>query len=252
VPEASIQPLDALSRDTLVLLRHHGLLRTLVSRLVTDALLEPVELDETTRQQAMQAYRQRNGLSTNEQLQDHCRKNGYGPAELSRQAQLPVQIRKTSQKRFGKKAELHYLTRKEQFDLITFSQLSVSNSFLAQELFLRLKEGEAGFQDLAEELNQNNERKGQVTIGPVPMSRLPAELSKPLRAASPGAVLEPIKVQNSWRIVRLEQFQPTQYDEAMEQRMCLELFQQDLDRLVDERIDTMTHDLFTEMNPLSA
>ena len=65
-------------------------------------------------------------------------------------------------------------------------------------------------------------------------------------------MLEPIKVQNSWRIVRLEQFQPTQYDEAMEQRMCLELFQQDLDRLVDERIDSMTNDLLTEMNPLSA
>ena len=239
MPEAQTQLLDALSRDTLVLLRHHGLLRTLVSRLVTDELLEPIELDEKTRQQAMQAYRQRNGLTTSEQLQDHCRKNGYGPAELSRQAQLPVQIRQTSQKRFGKKAELHYLTRKEQFDLITFSQLSVSNSFLAQELFLRLKEGEAGFHELAEELNQNDDRKGKVTIGPVPMSRLAAELTKPLRAASPGAVLEPIKVQNSWRIVRLEQFQPTQYDEAMEQRMCSELFQQEVDRIVDQRLLTL-------------
>ena len=249
MPEVVSQSLDA---TTIGLLRHHGLLRSLLKGQVTEELLDPEALEPEAQQKALQTYCQRHKLASPEQLQSHRTKHGYSTADLQWQASLPERIRRSSHRRFRAKAELHYLTRKEQFDLITFSQLSVSNSFLAQELFLRLKEGEAGFNELAAELNQNNERKGQVTIGPVPMSRLPAELTKPLRAASPGTVLEPIKVKNSWRIVRLEQFQPTQYDEAMEQRMCLELFQQDLDRLVDERIDSMTNDLLTEMNPLSA
>ena len=141
--------------------------------------------------------------------------------------------------RFREKAELHYLTRKEQFDQVTYSQLSAPNQFLAQELFLRLNEGEANFGELAAMLRKGGNAKGQGQFGPMPLANVPKPLAKPLHSCSAGTLLEPIQVQSAWLVVRLEQLKPSQFDPAMEQRMCVELFQQEVDRIVNERLGTL-------------
>ena len=236
VPENPSQPLDDLSPDVIRLLQHHGVLRTLFRAQATEELLDPDNLEPETLKQAMQDYRRRHGLATAEQLQAHRSSHGYTNADLQWQASLPERIRRTSQRLYQPKAELHYLTCKEQFDQVTYSQLSAPNQFLAQELFLRLNEQEANFGELAAELRQSGHQQGQGRFGPMVLANVPAPLAKPLRSCTPGTLLEPIQVRNNWLIVRLEQFQASQFDQAMEQRMCAELFQQEVDRRVDERI----------------
>ena len=39
-------------------------------------------------------------------------------------------------------------------------------------------------------------------------------------------MLEPFKIQQWWLVVRLEQYQPAQFDQAMAQRMSNELFEE--------------------------
>ena len=36
--------------------------------------------------------------------------------------------------------------------------------------------------------------------------------------------MEPFRIQQWWLVVRLEQYEPAQFDQAMAQRMSLELF----------------------------
>ena len=239
MPEDSSNTRDALDSDTVELLRRHGVLRSLLASQITEELIETEPLDPEALQAAMRSYRQRNKLLSSDQVQAHCRRNGFSQNDLQRQACLPEWIRRSSMVRFQSKAELHYLTRKEQFDQVTYSQLSVPNQFLAQELFLRLNEGESTFAELAAMLRKGGNQKGQGRFGPVAIANVPKPLAKPLHSCSPGTLLAPIQVQSSWLIVRLEQFQPTQFDAAMEQRMCAELFQQDVDRIVDERMDAL-------------
>ncbi|MEC8688445.1 MAG: peptidylprolyl isomerase [Cyanobacteriota bacterium] len=240
-PETSPQSLNSLVSADVEQLKHHGLLRQLVSAQVTEELLDAEELEPEAMKRAMQGYRKRNNLATAEQLQQHCRRFGYSQEDLQWQAGLQERIRRTGARRFEAKAELHYLTRKEQFDQVTYSQLSAPNQFLAQELFLRINEGEATFGELAAQLRKGGNEKGQGRFGPTPLAKVPAALAKPLRSCSTGTLLEPIQVQSSWLIVRLEQFQPTQFDAAMQQRMCTELFQQEVARIVDERIAALTN-----------
>ena len=239
MPEDPSQTLSTLDATTLDQLRRHGVLRALISGLVKQELLHDVELEPEAQRKAMQGYRQRHKLVTAEQLQAHQTSFGYTASDLQWQAGLPERIRRRSVERFQSKAELHYLTRKEQFDQVTYSQLSSPNQFLAQELFLRLNEEEATFAELAAMLRKGGNQKGQGRFGPVAIANVPKPLAKPLHRCSPGTLLAPIQVQSSWLIVRLEQFQPTQFDAAMEQRMCAELFQQDVDRIVDERMDAL-------------
>ena len=215
------------------------MLRNLISAEVKEALLDPEPLDDEVLQTAVATYRKRNNLISSEQLQAHLRRQHLSESDLQWQAALTERIRRTSVKRYQPKAELHYLTRKEQFDQVTFSQLTVPSQFLAQELFLRLNENEASFAELATQLRKGGTERGQGRFGPIAIAQVPPVMAKPLRSCSPGTLLEPLQVQNNWLIVRLEQFQPTQFDAAMEQRMCIELFQQEVDRIVDERLASL-------------
>ena len=237
--ETSSQILKSLDEPTISLLRRHGLLRNLISAEVKEELLDPEPLETEVLKTAVAAYRKRNNLISREQVQAHLHRQQWSQSDLQWYAALAERVRRTSIKRHKAKAELHYLTRKEQFDQVTYSQLTVPNQFLAQELFLRLNEKESTFAELATQLRNGGSEKGQGRFGPVAFANVPPAMAKPLRSCSPGTLLEPLQVQNNWAIVRLEQFQPTQFDAAMEQRMCIELFQQEVDRIVDERLVTL-------------
>lgn len=238
--ENSSQILNSLNESTLALLRRHGLLRRVITAEVREALVWNESLEADAIKTAVQHYRKHNNLNTVEQLKTHLRRQSWDFDDLQWYASLAEKIRRVSSRQFESKAETHFLKRKEQFDHVTYSQLTVSNSFLAQEFFLRLKENESSFAELGGSLRKGGQEHGQGRFGPIPMSNVPAALAKQLRSTSPGTLLEPIQVQNSWLIVRLEKFQPTQFDESMKQQMCTELFQLEVERIVNERLASIT------------
>ena len=241
-----IQQLENLGQDVLALMIRHDQLRPLVHSVITEQELDINKFSEKEWQHSAKIYRQRYNLNSAEDVSRHCQKHGFNQNQFQWQVQLQENILRSSKSRFSHKAELHYLTRKEQLDRVSYSQLIADDKHLAQELYLRLKEDNAKFSDLSLELSRNSDRKYQWQVGPIPLTRVPKPLSKPLRSSRPGTLLEPIRVQSNWAVVRLEQYQPTEFDEAMEQRMCLELFQQHVNQLVDQQIEIITADLSRE------
>lgn len=238
--EDSSQILNNLDQSTLFLLHRHGLLRNVISAEVKELLVNDEDLSPEAISAALKSYRLRNNLNTSEQLKKHLDRHNWTYDDLQWYVSLAEKIRRTSWKRFESKAENHYLTRKEQYDQVSYTQLTVGNRYLAQELFLRLKENESTFAELGASLRQGGQERGQGRIGPIPMSSVPAALARPLRSSTAGTLLEPVQVQNSWLIVRLEKFQPTQFDEPMKQQMCTELFQLEVERIVNDRLSSLT------------
>ena len=238
--ENSPQIVNNLDESTLLLLHRHGLLRSIITAEVRESLAGDSSLSPDNLKAAMKTYINRNNLNTADQLKNHLRRHNWSYDDLQWYVSLSEKIRGVSYQRYESKAENHYLTRKEQFDQVTFSQLTVPNQYLAQEFFLRLKENESTFAELGASLRKGGLEKGQGRFGPIPMSNVPAALAKPLRSSAVGALLEPVQVQNNWLIVRLEKFQPTQFDESMKQQMCTELFHLEVERLVNDRMGTIT------------
>ena len=253
MPEATgIQQLENLGQDVLALMIRHDQLRPLVHSIITEQELNIEKFSETEWQRSAKIYRQRYNLSSAEDVKQHCKKHGFNQNQFQWQVLLQENILRSSKRRFSSKAELHYLTRKEQFDRVTYHQLIANDEHFAQELYLRLKEDDAKFVDLFRELNSNSERRFQWQVGPIPMARVPKPLSKPLQSNRPGTLFEPIRIQSNWAVVRLENYQPTEFDEAMEQRMCLELFQQHVNQLVDKQIEILTSSLSNKASTSAA
>jgi len=238
-----IQQLENLGQDVLALMIRHDQLRPLVHSIITEQEIDIGNFSEAEWQKSAKIYRQRFNLNSAEDVKQHCQKHGFNQNQFQWQVLLQENILRSSKRKFSNKAELHYLTRKEQFDRVTYNQLIAGDQHLAQELYLRLKEDDAEFADLFIELSNISNRKFQWQVGPVPMARVPKPLSKPLQSSRPGTLLEPIRIQSNWAVVRLENYQPTEFDEGMEQRMCLELFQQHVNQLVDKQIEILTADL---------
>ena len=127
------------------------------------------------------------------------------------------------------KLNSHYLKRKSQLDQVSYSLLRVKDEHLAKELHLRIKEGEANFEEIALEYAEGPERRKRGLIGPVPLSQPHPILAKLLRVSTPGQLWPPKQLEKWWIVVRLEELHCTELTDSLKQRLLLELGDQHLE-----------------------
>lgn len=121
------------------------------------------------------------------------------------------------------KLNSHYLERKSQLDQVTYSLLRVKNEPLARELHLRIKEGEASFEEIAGEFSEGPERQQGGRLGPVPLSQPHPMLAKLLQVSTPGQLWPPKQLESWWIVVRLEALHCTELNDALKERLLFEL-----------------------------
>lgn len=216
-----------LSQEGLALLSHHGLLESLVERMIVSELTKSVELTEERKQEAITDYlRQRNVPPTKESLAELIRSSGLSEQLFYEQLLRSPKVNQLALEQFGAKAEARFLGEKERLDRVVYSLLRLNSESEAQELYLRIAHNEANFSDLAGRYSQGMERNTNGVIGPVPLNQAHPTLSEKLRASKPGQLLEPFRIDRWWVVTRLERFAPANFDERMAEQMSIELFQQ--------------------------
>ena len=127
------------------------------------------------------------------------------------------------------KVKSHYLKRKSQLDQVSYSLLRVKEKHLANELHLRIKEGEASFEEIAEEYSEGRERLQRGRLGPVPLSQPHPMLAKLLRVSTPKQLWPPKQLENWWVVVRLEELHCAELTDSLKQRLLFELGDQHLE-----------------------
>ena len=58
------------------------------------------------------------------------------------------------------------------------------------------------------------------------MTQAHPALSERLRTSKPGQLLQPFQIDQWWLVVRLERYEPAQFDDNIKQRMAQELFEE--------------------------
>lgn len=207
-------------------LRRHNLLQTLVQRrVVADAVgLETVDPERS--HAAHEQFFQQNGLKDDTALQAFLANQGLGADDLRWQIELPLRVRSHCQEHYRHKAEAHFLSRKNQLDIVVYSLLRVQDAFLARELYLRIEAGEANFADLAAGYSEGPEKQTKGIVGPVPLTQAHPVLAERLRTSRAGELLQPFQIADWWLVVRLESYTPASFDAATADQMATELFEQ--------------------------
>ena len=99
----------------------------------------------------------------------------------------------------------------------------MKTKYLANELFLRVKEKEANFSDIASKYSQGKEKFVGGFIGPVSISTPHPVLARLLQVSHPGQIWSPRKIANWWVVVRLEKLYSTELNDRIAKKLSLEL-----------------------------
>ncbi len=219
-------PLDALSADTLALLRQHNLLKQLVAAELVKEAVESIDISEEEQGKFVDSYCKQRGIQPGEELNAHLKQRSLSDSDLRWQLCLNQRIKIHSQENFQHKAEARFLARKERLDRVVYSLLRVKDPLIAREFYLQIDGKEANFADLASRFSEGQESNTNGIVGPVPLTQAHPALAEKLRTNPAGKLIEPFPIGEWWLVTRLERYEPARFDASIAHQMALELFQE--------------------------
>ena len=191
-----------------------------------EMLASNVKVSDEVKTTIFKGYQHQHSLQSEEEQKGHIAKLKLTEAEFEERVLRPYRINQLAKARFGAKAEGRFLVMKERLDTIVYSLLRLDSRSLAQEFYLQIAHNEANFGDLAGTYSQGAERNTKGVVGPTPLNKSHPILMEKLRAATPGRLLEPFKLDKWWLVARLEKIAPATFDGQMADKMSMELFQE--------------------------
>ena len=208
------------------LLDRSGLLVPLFRRIIVEACASSVVVSEEEQLAFQREFLAANRITSEEELHAWLKKNTITEEKASANILESLQLDRFKTERFGPDVSKIFLETKEKRDRVVYSLLRVPDQAAAVELHLRLDEDDATFTDLCSSHSSGPERETGGLIGPAALGNLHPELAEMFRISKPGQLWPPIKIGDWWVVARLDKFFPCQLDEAMEDHIKNECFEQ--------------------------
>ena len=94
---------------------------------------------------------------------------------------------------------------------------------MADELFLRINEKEASFNNLAIEYSEGPESKMGGFLPLSPLANIHPELARVIQISKSGDIWPPIKIDKWWIIFKMEELQTAKFEDKLISSLALEL-----------------------------
>ena len=208
---AHLQQLSTLSLPEL--LQRHGLLAPLIRRAAEDALASSIFVSA---EQQAQLVAPLGPEATPEQLH-----------ELLRQTRLQQALRQ----RYAEQIEPTFLEHRDKLERVAYSVIRLQDVGMAEELYLRLIEKEASFEELALTYSLGDERHSGGRLPLMPVHQPHAQIQTALGRLIPGEVHPPLQLGEWVVLLRLDHRQPAELDDNLRRQLQQELFNRDLQAL---------------------
>jgi hypothetical protein len=221
------------------LLTQHGLLLPLMKGVILGNAVSSINLSDEERNEALKTWSQRQGIKSEEELIAFCQQNLLSIEAARYQAEMPVRVERYALEEFSHRAEQRFLQRKAELDQVVYSLIRSRDRGLAQELYLRISEGEATFAELAAEHSEGDEKSRNGIVGPAPLNKSHPRVTELLRSGQPKQLFAPIFIDPWWLIVRLEDLKPAIFNDAMKLEMCRDLFQESVNDQLRQQINAV-------------
>ena len=166
-------------------------------------------------------------------LESVLSQNNWSLRDFEINLSLPEALRLYSEYRFSPGLEEKFLSANGGHDQVIYSVLRVRDPSLAQELWIRIEEGETTFAQLAADFGEGPEATKKGLLGPVPLGSIePHQLQSTLRSLPVSHVTPPFQIGEWTILVRLEQLTPARFDDKMRSF----LLKQQLNSFLDLRV----------------
>jgi parvulin-like peptidyl-prolyl isomerase len=227
--ETSLQQLcqRVMAGDKLIgLLQQYRLWPILQRELIIDRELANIACSQSEVLGAYKAFYQKYQINSDADRtlwleRNHCSLDRFEHLVLK-----TIKLDRYKQTIFGNRVDSYFLQRKSQLDRAVYLVLRVKDPHLAQELFFRIRDGEATFTELVKQYSGGEEAEMGGSIGPHEMSIPHPALAQKLISLKAGELASPLQIADWFVIVKLEKHLPAQLDKAMRMRLTDELYEQ--------------------------
>ncbi len=212
--------------ELLRLLQQYRLLPQLLRELVIDAAIAPISCTFAETVEVCKQFYAQHQITNDAERAVWLEQNQLTAADLDHLMTRNLRLDRYKQATWGSKLESYFLQRKKQLDQVIYSLLRVEDRHLAQELYFRIQDGEQTFAAVVREFSQGQEVQTDGMIGPATLNTPHPAIAQRLATLQPGELSPPFQVGQWVVIVRLEKLIAAQFDQAMQQRLLTELFEQ--------------------------
>ena len=126
-------------------------------------------------------------------------------------------------KEFEDNLSNYFSSRKEYLDKFYYSIIKVKNKELADEFYLRIKENEASFEEIAYQFPEVIDQKSKIKIGPVSINEVEASIGSLIKEGDKNQIWKPKLFKGIWIIVRLDNILRAEFNQNLKIKLSLEL-----------------------------
>ena len=200
-----------------------GIEGSIKREIIIDRLIDEQSEAEEAEEELIQLYLRNNNINAQEELARWMLKENLDKSSLLARAQRHAKWVKICEKKYKNQAATIFLKNKSKLDKVSYSMIWIEDEALANEVFVRIKEGECSIDDAI--LMSTNPPQGLAIgrIGPVKLLELPDALAELLRISQPKQLWPPIKVEEGWAIVKNEKLWPAVFNKEEKIKLLIEL-----------------------------
>ena len=207
-------------------LKRWGIEGAINRELILDKLIENEATPELSEDEIIQSFLKNQGIYTQEELAKWMRKENIEKTSLLIRAARHSKWLKICEKKYKNQAATRFLKDKAKLDKVSYSMIWIEDEALANEVFVRIKEGECSVDEAI--LMSTNPPQGLKIgrVGPVELRKLPDALAELLRVSQPKQVWPPIKIESGWAIIKNEKLWPAVFNKEEKRKIILDIGEQ--------------------------
>ena len=207
-------------------LKRWGIEGAINRELILDKLIENEATPELSEDEIIQSFLKNQGIYTQEELAKWMRKENMEKTSLLIRAARHSKWLKICEKKYKNQAATRFLKDKAKLDKVSYSMIWIEDEALANEVFVRIKEGECSVDEAI--LMSTNPPQGLKIgrVGPVELRKLPDALAELLRVSQPKQVWPPIKIESGWAIIKNEKLWPAVFNKEEKRKIILDIGEQ--------------------------
>ena len=117
----------------------------------------------------------------------------------------------------------YFSIRKEYLDSFYYSVLRVKNKELADEFYIRIKENESSFEEIAYQFPKVVDQKAKIKTGPISINEVEPSIASLIKIGTKDQLWEPKFFNGKWFIIRLDNISHAEFDKNLKIKLSLEL-----------------------------
>ena len=226
-------------------LSKYGLLKDFLKSKVLENKIKDIDLSEVEKAEARNHYTNFFSLKNELLIEEHRKKNLLSKENLLYRMNLNKKVEKYCEEKYDEFIGKEYISNKENMDIVKYSMLRVEEYGLAIELYLKIKDDNEDFNELAKKYSTGIEKKTNGVIGPLPLKRVNNLMRPKLSKNNLKILNKPFKYNNEWILCRLEEYKESKLDQKTVMNLKSKILDEEIER---EIINCYTNDLNTLLN----